>query len=112
MKPQIVPFTLYEAVAAYLFDCWGEFHEVASEVPIKHAGGKPLGIFCRDTCIKHDTRDLRWFSASYEETFRSSSLQNIRDMCEEVLRELADGNQYEDIVSDLCGEIEELLCEK
>lgn len=109
MKPHIVPFTLYEAIAAYLYDCWGEFHDVASEVPIKHAGNQALGKFCRETCIKHKTKNLCWLSASYENTFQSSSLQTISCMCEQVLRDLADGSPYEDLVLDLCAEIQELM---
>lgn len=112
---EVVPFTLSEAIAAYLYDCWGSMHESASNVPIAHAGGKQLGVFCLDYSLDCRTENLRWLSVSYEKALRSAGLSAVRDMCQTVLEELGVDDSCTDeakadLVTDLHNELEELLC--
>ena len=103
-----VPFTLYEAIAAYLFDCWGDMHHAASEVPVEGANGKTLGLFVEETSKACRSRDLRWLSSSYEKVLQSFSMKEVHRMCERVMVDLADGD-FGDVTA-LQDEIEEFLC--
>ena len=107
-----VPFTLYEAIAAYLYDCWGGLHEAASTVPIAHAGGKKLGVFCLDYSLCH-CQNLRWLSLSYTKALQSAKMPAVRRMCQQVICDLlgdrCTAKMKTDMIADLQDEVEELL---